>query len=239
MNGHVPDWASVEPAGGERHLPVYLLIDRSGSMEGEPLRQVMDGLALFKQEVSSDPFARDTVRIGVITFSDKAELVTGGLLSVQDFQPPHIQAGGVTRLDLAFAVLRESIGRHVVRPVKGSRKGDWKPIVFLLTDGRPTDERGRPADALWRSAREALMQPAGGLPRPAALVPVGCGPEIENATLKEISTGVAFRLGVSDASFASLFLFITQSITSSVAPGGNPSDPFAGISTPQDVIRIP
>lgn len=236
---NVPDWASVEAAGGERHLPVYLLLDTSGSMEGAPIQSVREGLEQFQREVAGDQFARDVVKVGVITFSSDAQLVTGGLVPISAFQPPILTASGVTRLDLAFRVLLDSMDRDVTKPVKGGQKGDWKPAVFVLTDGRPTDERGNVTDRLWRPARDAVLNRPKGQIKPSVIVAVGCGPDVDDATLKAISTGTAFRMGTSEAAFVALFQYLSQSLTASVQPGGNPDDPFAHIPPSSDLVRIP
>src|SRR5260370_6052922 len=127
MQSNVPGWADVQPAGGERHLPVYLFLDTSGSMEGAPIESVRQGLELFQREVATDPFARDVVKVGVITFNSDARLVTNGLVPIANFQPPNLVASGVTRLDLAFKVLLESMNRDsdVLKALKAGQNGDW------------------------------------------------------------------------------------------------------------------
>lgn len=239
FQSNVPEWAEVAVPGGERHLPVYLLLDTSGSMEGAPIESVRLGVEVFQREVSEDPFARDVVRVGVITFGSDAQLVTGGLVPIANLQIPHLVASGVTRLDLAFQVLLESMDRDVKHPVKGGTKGDWRPMVFVLTDGRPTDENGNVTDRLWRPARDAVINRPKGKNKPSVIVAVGCGPDVDDETLKDISTGTAFRISGSGASFTALFQYITRSVTASVGPGGNPNDPFANVPVPSDLIRIP
>lgn len=239
FQSNVPEWAEVAVPGGERHLPVYLLLDTSGSMEGAPIESVRLGVEMFQREVSEDPFARDVVRVGVITFASDAQLVTGGLVPIANLQIPHLVASGVTRLDLAFRVLLESMDRDVKHPVKGGTKGDWRPMVFVLTDGRPTDENGNVTDRLWRPARDAVINRPRGQNKPSVIVAVGCGPDVDDETLKDISTGTAFRISGSGASFIALFQYITRSVTASVGPGGNPNDPFANVPVPSDLIRIP
>ncbi|BAC08526.1 vWA domain-containing protein [Thermosynechococcus vestitus] len=239
IQSNVPEWANVEVPGGERHLPVYLLLDTSSSMEGAPIESLHQGLEQFQREVSSDQFARDIVKVGVITFASDAQLVTGGLVPISDFQPPMLTASGVTRLDLAFTVLLESIDRDVVRPVKGGQKGDWKPAVFVLTDGRPTDRHGIATDELWRPARDALVNRPKGEIKPSVIVAVGCGPHVDDDTLKAISTGTAFKMGTSEAAFVALFQYLSQSLTTSTQLGGNMEDPFANAQPSSELIRIP
>ena len=241
---NVPDWSVVEPVGGQRHLPVYLLLDTSGSMTGAPIEAVRRGVEMFQQEVSSDQFARDVVKVGVITFDSDARLVTNGLVPIEDFLPPTLQAAksGSTCLGKAFQVLLDSMDKHVVKGVKGGHKGDWKPVVFVLTDGRPTDE--------WRGPRDAVINRPKGAIKPSVIVAVGCGPDVDDATLKGIAwidkkkdeektRPLAFRIDDNDTSFVVLFKYLTQSVVSSVQPGGNVENPFENISPPDDLIRIP
>jgi uncharacterized protein YegL len=241
LQSNVPGWADVQPAGGERHLPVYLLLDTSGSMEGAPIESVRQGLELFQREVSTDPFARDVVNVGIITFASEALLINDRLTPIAEFHAPNLVAAGVTRLDLALKVLVQSMSREpdVVKAVRGGQKGDWKPAVFVLTDGLPTDENGDVTDRLWQPERAAVLNRPKGQIKPGTIVAVGCGPNVDDATLKNISTGTAFRMGTDSAAFVTLFQYLSQSIVSSVTPGGNPDDPFADMQATSDLIRIP
>lgn len=246
LQSYVPEWAAVETPGGERHLPVYLLLDTSGSMKGTPIESVCRGLEQFQREVASEPFAREVVKVGVITFASDAQLVTSGLVPISAFQPPALEASGVTHLDLAFNVLLESMDRDVVKAVKGGQKGDWRPLVFVLTDGRPTDENGNVTDRLWQPARDAVINRPKGQVKPLFIVAVGCGPDVDDNTLKAISTATAFRMDADEANFVALFdyvsqitIYTSQIVTSSVQPGGNIEDPFANVSPPSALVRIP
>lgn len=241
MQSNVPGWADVHAPGGQRNLPVYLLLDTSGSMEGAPIEAVREGLEQFQREVVSDPFARDIVKVGIITFSNDASMIDDKLIPITNFQPPTLVASGVTRLDLAFEVLLESMNRpqDVMKAVKGGQKGDWKPAVFVLTDGLPTDKHGEVTDRLWQLKREAVLNRPKGQIKPSAIVAVGCGPYVDDTTLKNMSTGVAFRIGTDAAAFVTLFQYLSQSIASSLGPGGNPDDPFADMQGTSDLIRIP
>lgn len=232
--GNLPAWGNVQPAGGERHLPIYLLLDTSASMDGAPIESVRQGLEQFQREVTSDPFAREAVKVGVITFNSSARLETNGLVPIAAFQLPPLIASGSTRLDLSFRVLLDSIDRDVVRAVKGGAKGDWRPVVFVLTDGQPTVD-----ESVWKAELDAVNNRPKGQMKPSAIYAVGCGPNVDDDTLGAIATKGAFRMGTSEAAFAALFAYITQSITSSVQPGGDVEDPAANIPLPPNLTSVP
>lgn len=120
-----------------RRLPVYFLIDVSESMVGEPIQQVEAGLGMIIQELKRDPYALETVYISVIAFAGKARTVTP-LTDVITFYPPRLPIGGGTALGEGLQHLMRDMGQTLVKTTM-DRKGDWKPIVFIFTDGTPTD----------------------------------------------------------------------------------------------------
>lgn len=189
---------------GVRRLPVYLLLDCSGSMAGAPIEAVRRGVELFIQEVLNDPFARETVYVGVITFDSDARMVTNGLVPIDQFQPPYLSASGQTSLGKALRLLQESLDRDVRPAVKGKEKGDWKPIVFILTDGKPTDDWQTPLQEIRNRQERKVLN----------VITVGCGPDIDEQTLKEIAIGPTFRMDNSEASFIAFFRWVSQSVIS-------------------------
>lgn len=58
-----------------RRLPVYLLLDCSGSMFGEPIEAVRQGLKALLSELRGDPMALETAYLSVITFESIANQV--------------------------------------------------------------------------------------------------------------------------------------------------------------------
>ena len=219
---------------GERNLPVILLLDTSTSMTGEPIEAVRQGLELFAKEMKADEQTRQLVRLCVITFNTHAQVLTDGFVRFDDWQVPELQAGGTTQLDRALEQARLAITEHVRKPVKGGSKGDWKPFIYVFTDAQPTDDT-------WRQARDQLMDRSLGHVVPAAIVSAGCGPHVVNDTLKDISTGPAFRVEESEAAFVAFFQLISTAVRSSVRLQQNtqPNDPTAGLSVSRQIQRIP
>ena len=73
-----------------RRLPVYILIDTSGSMRGEPIEAVKVGLSDMIASLRVDPFALETVCISIITFDRSVQQVLP-LTELARLQVPDIQ----------------------------------------------------------------------------------------------------------------------------------------------------
>ena len=129
-----------------RRLPVYLLLDCSGSMSGEPIEAVKQGIKALLTELKGDPQALETACLSVITFNSTARQISP-LTELMLFKEPELTAGGATALGGALHVLADCI-RTEVRTSTATQKGDWKPLVFLLTDGAPTDNLDEGIEAL-------------------------------------------------------------------------------------------
>ena len=121
-----------------RRLPVYLLLDTSGSMFGEPIEAVKNGVQLLVSTLRQDPYALETACLSVITFDSSAKQVTP-LTELSMFQTPEMQASGPTALGEALALLAKRSDEEVVKTTYET-KGDWKPLVFIMSDGNPTDD---------------------------------------------------------------------------------------------------
>jgi|GEM_PF-6412434 len=108
---------------GIRRLPVYVLLDCSGSMAGALIQAVQRGVELFLQEVRSDPFARETVHVGVITFDSDARMVTNGLVPIDQFQPPLFRHPEARRWARRCGCFASRWIRMFGQPSAGRRRG--------------------------------------------------------------------------------------------------------------------
>ena len=121
-----------------RRLPVYLLLDTSGSMYGEPIEAVKNGVQTLISTLRSDPYALETAFISIITFNSSAQQIAP-LTELAAFQQPNIEASGCTALGEALELLSQKIDSEITKTT-AEVKGDWRPLIFIMTDGVPTDD---------------------------------------------------------------------------------------------------
>ena len=185
--------------GTSRRLPIYLLLDVSGSMSGAPIEAVNNGLKDFEAALKSDPHALESAYVSIITFESDTEQIMP-LTEAGHFRAPVLDSGGGTSLGKGLTLLGQCLGRDI-QPKSPDHPGDWKPLIFLMTDGEPTDEwRGPAGDFRNRSAQKV-----------ANLVAVGCGPSVNRSTLKELSETVLLMQDVTPERIRELFRWISQS----------------------------
>lgn len=122
-----------------RRLPVYFLLDTSGSMNGEPIQALNNALSGMINTLRSDAQASETLWISIITFDREVNEVVS-LTELQSFQLPEITCppSGPTNTGKALELLFEKVNTEV-RKGTPTQKGDWRPLLFIFTDGKPSD----------------------------------------------------------------------------------------------------
>lgn len=205
-----------------RRLPIFFVLDCSDSMAGVRIQQMEMVLQAVVRHLRTDPQALEQVYVSVIAFAGVARTIVP-LIELTSFYPPKLPLGSGTHLGAALDLLQQEITRQVQRGTP-ERKGDWKPVVYLLTDGRPTDAI-QPVLQRWQAFADRVQ-----------LVCVGLGEDPDYRMLAQLGgQTLAFR-GSSEEDFARFIRWISQSVqahSQSVglqAPKGAPAPSQGGLS---------
>jgi uncharacterized protein YegL len=180
-----------------RRLPIYLLLDCSGSMFGDKIEAVRQGIRALISDLKTDPQALETAYISVITFDSSAKQVVQ-LTDLMNFKEPRLEANGATSLGEALTLLDSCISREVQKTTE-NQKGDWKPMIFLLTDGMPTDT--------WEHAAQRIKKS-----RPGNIIACAAGSDADTSVLKQITEIVLELNNLQPDAFKQFFRWVSSSI---------------------------
>ena len=174
-------------------------------MSGEPIEAVKNGVQILVSTLRQDPYALETAFLSVITFDTSAKQIVP-LTEFAAFQVPTISATGTTALGEALALLADRIDAEVSKTT-AEVKGDWKPLVFLMTDGSPTDD--------WKKGLVRLQKV-----RTGVVVACAAGQGADTSVLKQI-TEVVVQLDTADSSTIKAFF---KWVSASVSTGSQKVD---------------
>ncbi|MCU0615734.1 MAG: VWA domain-containing protein [Gemmatimonadaceae bacterium] len=181
-----------------RRLPVYILADVSGSMQGTPIESVKSGIRQLHRDLLGDPQAIESAYLSIITFGNNATQMVP-LTEVAMFNPPELTASGTTNFGDGLRMLLESFDRELVRTT-ADQKGDWRPLVFVLSDGAPTDTE-------WPTYAQQLRER-----RPANIIAVACGDQADVNVLKQVTENVILMQEMTPDAFKAFFAFVSASV---------------------------
>lgn len=193
-------FAAIEfAANPEPRCPCVLLLDTSASMAGPRLHELQQGIQQLKDELTGDLLARKRVELAVLTFGGSVRMAQD-FVTVDSFDPPQLHADGLTPMGGAITTALDLVRtRKAVYRQNGIAY--YRPWVFLLTDGEPSDNWSSAA----RLVREAEQQKA------LAFFAVGVG-EANLDVLKQISTRTPLMLR--GMMFREMFQWLSTSLRS-------------------------
>jgi len=188
----------------EERLPCVLLVDGSGSMvKNDAIDELNRGLAGFAAALKRDPVASLRVQLMVIRFGGTVEKMCDWT-DAENFEAPHIEARGDTplgeALECAMRLVDEQV--EVLRSQGIARKRPW---IWVMSDGRPTDERWQGVAEQARNAQKDgkfFLYPVSVITDPADAA--------HTATLKKLSIEDKC-IQIQGAEFEAFFKFVSNS----------------------------
>jgi uncharacterized protein YegL len=131
---------------GESRCPSAVVVDTSASMQGEPMEQLNAGLQQFQKELEQDDLASKRVELAIVTFNSVVDVVQD-FVTVDRFVPRTLTAGGSTSMGAGIEKALDLIeARKTVYRTNGISY--YRPWMFLITDGEPTDDVSRAAQRI-------------------------------------------------------------------------------------------
>lgn len=207
-----------------RRLPVYFLLDTSGSMSGEPIQALNNALSGMIHTLRTDPQALETLWISIITFNSFVEELVP-LTDMYSFQLPEINdVKGATNTGRALELLYEKINQDV-RKGTAKQKGDWRPLLFVFTDGKPSDPQ------LYTEMIPKIKSLNLG-----AIVGCAAGKLADNSKLKELTDNVVHLDTADSTTLKQFFKWVSDTIEQGNKSMGTVET--VGLPTPPSEVHI-
>lgn len=170
-------------------------------MFGEPIEALNNALSGMISSLRTDPQAVDSLWISIITFDrDVQEVVP--LTELVNFQLPEIVCprSGPTHTGQALEMLYQKVQASVHKGT-ADRKGDWKPLLFLFTDGKPSDLQ------LYHQMIPKIQSLNFG-----AIVACAAGPSASDVLLKELTPSVVHLDNADSNTLTQFFRWVSDTI---------------------------
>lgn len=183
----------------ESRCPCVLLVDVSGSMEGTKIDQLNKGIVEFQQTLQADSLAAMRVEVAIVSFGYKVT-VEQDFITADQFQAKSLHAGGYTPMGEAINKALDMV-RHRKNTYKQNGVSYYRPWIFLITDGAPTDK--------WQAAAQRIKAEENA--KSVSLFAVG----VEDADMQILSqVSVRKPAMLNGLQFKEMFVWLSQSLAS-------------------------
>jgi uncharacterized protein YegL len=185
----------------EPRCACVLLLDTSGSMQGEAISALNTGLASFKQDLNKDPLASRRVEVAIVTFDNEVKVVQD-FVTADQFQPPTLTAQGQTHMGTAIIKALDLVQARKAT-YRQNGVAYYRPWIFLITDGEP---QGEPEHIIQQASQRLKTDESN---KRVAFFAVG----VENANLAMLGE-IVVRTPVKLAglNFVEMFVWLSKSM---------------------------
>ncbi|MEM2696065.1 MAG: VWA domain-containing protein [Thermoproteota archaeon] len=183
-------------------LPIALVLDTSGSMQGEPIRELSEGYKLFLDELKRDEVARYSAEVCVITFGGQVKVLQEFSTVERVNKYLFFDASGETPMGSAVLTALDKLEQRKTM-YKETGVDYHQPWMVLMTDGQPTD---RIDEAVSRV--QALLDS-----KKLVVFPIGIGPYADLSTLAKFTTPNRPPLRLKGLSFKEFFVWLSKSVS--------------------------
>lgn len=143
------DFDDDDPLGAtavsKKSLVIFFLIDTSGSMRGKKMGELNTVMEELIPEIRKVGEADTDVKLAVLTFSTDIKWMYTEPINIEDFEWARLEAKGVTSMGAAFTELADRMSRN---GFLNSPSLSFAPVIFLMTDGYPSDDYKAGLEAL-------------------------------------------------------------------------------------------
>lgn len=141
------------PENWETKTLCVLVVDVSGSMHGEPIRQLNEGLQRFHQDILARADLASQVELAIVTFGESVHTILEPALADNFIMPTLTASERYTQL---AAGVREAMALVDKRKrwYKSTNQPYHRPWIVLISDGKPNPPKGM--DALPKDIREQV-----------------------------------------------------------------------------------
>lgn len=200
-----------------RPLPVFLLLDTSGSMEGRKIEELNSAVKTMLEKFADSETIGTEIHVGVITFGGTAEYscpLTKADVLLENFKG--YEAMGGTPMGEALVIAKDIIEDKAQVPSRS-----YRPTFILVTDGAPTDLWEEPMENFIKNGRSSKCQ------RMAMSI------QAEKIPLERFVKGTEYPVFEVDraSKIHQFFEFVTMSVTSR-SKSQNPDQVITGMALP-------
>lgn len=216
MSKYTDSQSNLDVSNPAPRCPVVLLLDTSGSMEGEPIDELNLGVRQFLRETSEDEAAGMSVELEIITFnSSVTRAVPFSPIAKIGRKIEPFEAYGMTNMGAALRMAAEDLKqrRSLYRRTGVS---SYRPWVVLMTDGRPGDN--------WKAAAQELREL--GEKNRIQYIGIEIGNRADHGTLCQILPSQPGPVRLQGLRFREFFKWLTDSLRS--VSSSTPSQEAAG-----------